>query len=151
MQATFSGLEQHTCTLELMQPDWPGLACVNAETARSCTCSTMHGAMQQAAGHTVLPTTRSRVPLQLQTQLTACVMQTPSFAAHVCCHSCRYVLSLSRALGYCHTKHVIHRDIKPENLLVRSSTWNTPNILAGCGALIFRLINDQKDLSVGIE
>ncbi|WIA23424.1 hypothetical protein OEZ85_000179 [Tetradesmus obliquus] len=29
-----------------------------------------------------------------------------------------YVLSLSRALGYCHTKHVIHRDIKPENLLV---------------------------------
>jgi aurora kinase len=29
------------------------------------------------------------------------------------------VLSLSRALAYCHTKHVIHRDIKPENLLVR--------------------------------
>jgi serine/threonine protein kinase len=29
-----------------------------------------------------------------------------------------YVLSLSRALSYCHTKHVIHRDIKPENLLV---------------------------------
>jgi serine/threonine protein kinase len=28
------------------------------------------------------------------------------------------VLSLSRALSYCHTKHVIHRDIKPENLLV---------------------------------
>jgi serine/threonine protein kinase len=26
---------------------------------------------------------------------------------------------LSRALAYCHTKHVIHRDIKPENLLVR--------------------------------
>jgi serine/threonine protein kinase len=36
--------------------------------------------------------------------------------------SCRYVLSLSRALGYCHTKHVIHRDIKPENLLVSSSS-----------------------------
>lgn len=34
------------------------------------------------------------------------------------CTHCRYVLSLSRALGYCHTKHVIHRDIKPENLLV---------------------------------
>jgi serine/threonine protein kinase len=31
---------------------------------------------------------------------------------------CSYVLSLSRALSYCHTKHVIHRDIKPENLLV---------------------------------
>eukprot|EP00879_Flechtneria_rotunda_P032517 GHRR01035734.1.p1 GENE.GHRR01035734.1~~GHRR01035734.1.p1 ORF type:complete len:360 (+),score=122.53 GHRR01035734.1:118-1197(+) len=29
-----------------------------------------------------------------------------------------YVLSLSRALSYCHAKHVIHRDIKPENLLV---------------------------------
>lgn len=29
-----------------------------------------------------------------------------------------YVLSLARALSYCHTKHVIHRDIKPENLLV---------------------------------
>eukprot|EP00877_Chromochloris_zofingiensis_P008176 jgi/Chrzof1/3611/Cz13g02090.t1 len=29
-----------------------------------------------------------------------------------------YVVSLARALGYCHTKHVIHRDIKPENLLV---------------------------------
>lgn len=30
----------------------------------------------------------------------------------------RYVLSLSRALAYCHSKHVIHRDIKPENLLL---------------------------------
>jgi len=29
-----------------------------------------------------------------------------------------YVLQLSRALRYCHSKHVIHRDIKPENLLV---------------------------------
>jgi serine/threonine protein kinase len=30
----------------------------------------------------------------------------------------KYVLSLSKALKYCHSKHVIHRDIKPENLLL---------------------------------
>jgi serine/threonine protein kinase len=27
-------------------------------------------------------------------------------------------VQLSRALAYCHSKHVIHRDIKPENLLL---------------------------------
>lgn len=32
--------------------------------------------------------------------------------------SARYLLELSEALAFCHTKHVIHRDIKPENLLV---------------------------------
>jgi serine/threonine protein kinase len=32
--------------------------------------------------------------------------------------SARYILELSQALAYCHTKHVIHRDIKPENLLI---------------------------------
>lgn len=32
--------------------------------------------------------------------------------------SAQYLLELSEALSYCHTKHVIHRDIKPENLLV---------------------------------
>jgi len=32
--------------------------------------------------------------------------------------SARYVLDLSYALAYCHSKHVIHRDIKPENLLI---------------------------------
>lgn len=30
----------------------------------------------------------------------------------------RYIYSLSSALEYCHSKHVIHRDIKPENILV---------------------------------
>lgn len=30
----------------------------------------------------------------------------------------RYILDLSKALAYCHVKHVIHRDIKPENLLI---------------------------------
>jgi serine/threonine protein kinase len=30
----------------------------------------------------------------------------------------QYIFSLSRALKYCHSKHVIHRDIKPENLLL---------------------------------
>ncbi|XP_014522452.1 serine/threonine-protein kinase Aurora-3 isoform X1 [Vigna radiata var. radiata] len=29
-----------------------------------------------------------------------------------------YILSLTKALAYCHDKHVIHRDIKPENLLL---------------------------------
>lgn len=32
--------------------------------------------------------------------------------------SARYIADLSRALHYCHKKHVIHRDIKPENLLI---------------------------------
>ncbi|CAA0820808.1 Serine/threonine-protein kinase Aurora-3 [Striga hermonthica] len=32
--------------------------------------------------------------------------------------SATYISSLSRALAYCHEKHVIHRDIKPENLLL---------------------------------
>ncbi|KAL5727140.1 non-specific serine/threonine protein kinase [Ranunculus cassubicifolius] len=29
-----------------------------------------------------------------------------------------YILSLTKALAYCHEKNVIHRDIKPENLLL---------------------------------
>lgn len=29
-----------------------------------------------------------------------------------------YIMSLAKALSYCHSKHVIHRDIKPENLLL---------------------------------
>ncbi|CAJ2657592.1 unnamed protein product [Trifolium pratense] len=29
-----------------------------------------------------------------------------------------YILCLTKALAYCHEKHVIHRDIKPENLLL---------------------------------
>lgn len=30
----------------------------------------------------------------------------------------RYISDLSKALVYCHEKHIIHRDIKPENLLL---------------------------------
>ena len=30
----------------------------------------------------------------------------------------QYIHDLSKALSYCHMKHVIHRDIKPENLLI---------------------------------
>jgi serine/threonine protein kinase len=33
-------------------------------------------------------------------------------------HCLRYINDLSKALLYCHEKHVIHRDIKPENLLL---------------------------------
>ena len=29
-----------------------------------------------------------------------------------------YIMQITKALHYCHKKHVIHRDIKPENLLV---------------------------------
>lgn len=32
--------------------------------------------------------------------------------------SAQYICDLSKALSYCHSKHVIHRDLKPENLLV---------------------------------
>lgn len=39
-----------------------------------------------------------------------------TFLPAPCVH--QYILQLSRALRYCHTKHVIHRDIKPENLLL---------------------------------
>lgn len=30
----------------------------------------------------------------------------------------KYICDLSKALHYCHEKHIIHRDIKPENLLI---------------------------------
>jgi len=33
-------------------------------------------------------------------------------------HSALYISELSKALAYCHSKHIIHRDIKPENLLL---------------------------------
>jgi serine/threonine protein kinase len=36
----------------------------------------------------------------------------------------RYILDLSKALAYCHSKHVIHRDIKPENLLIGQRVSN---------------------------
>jgi aurora kinase A len=35
----------------------------------------------------------------------------PSYAA-------QYILQLTHALRYCHTRNVIHRDLKPENLLL---------------------------------
>ncbi|OUZ99490.1 Protein kinase domain [Macleaya cordata] len=34
-----------------------------------------------------------------------------------------YIASLSKALVYCHEKHVIHRDIKPENLLLDHESY----------------------------
>lgn len=30
----------------------------------------------------------------------------------------KYIVKISEAISYCHSKHVIHRDIKPENILV---------------------------------
>ena len=38
----------------------------------------------------------------------------------------QYILSLAKALLYCHQKHVIHRDIKPENLLVGTNVRPLP-------------------------
>ena len=38
----------------------------------------------------------------------------------------QYIYSLSRALKYCHMKHVIHRDIKPENLLLGFKVRGSP-------------------------
>src|SRR5690348_9738648 len=81
-----------------------------AEQAASCrllspaycchSLSSLH--CDQAAEHTVCTTVHKATHPPL------CTLATP--------HS--YVMSLARALCYCHTKHVIHRDIKPENLLV---------------------------------
>jgi len=42
----------------------------------------------------------------------------------------RYILDLSKALYYCHTKHVIHRDIKPENLLIGARVRDHEYILS---------------------
>ena len=44
----------------------------------------------------------------------------------------QYIASLTRALMYCHEKHVIHRDIKPENLLI------------GIKVMIQKLISDNR-------
>ena len=38
----------------------------------------------------------------------------------------RYICDLSKALVYCHEKHIIHRDIKPENLLIGQGVTMLP-------------------------
>ncbi|KAJ1387690.1 Serine/threonine-protein kinase, active site [Sesbania bispinosa] len=42
-----------------------------------------------------------------------------------------YILSLTRALAYCHEKHVIHRDIKPENLLLDHESRSKRHTMCG--------------------
>lgn len=33
----------------------------------------------------------------------------------------KYIIKISDAISYCHSKHVVHRDIKPENILVTAN------------------------------
>jgi len=61
----------------------------------------------------ILPNTSTQnQALQLRCTCSHVRVAQPAHADH------RYIASLTRALMYCHTKHVIHRDIKPENLLL---------------------------------
>ncbi|XP_042510681.1 serine/threonine-protein kinase Aurora-3 isoform X2 [Macadamia integrifolia] len=46
-------------------------------------------------------------------------------------HAATYIASLTRALAYCHDKHVIHRDIKPENLLLDFESRSKRHTMCG--------------------